>query len=116
MTGTSVELPLVSANSLKGAEGAGLLYRLALVKTQTLDCAKEEFATVNMFMFTAIQSLLKPTLVKSAHVALFASASTLKRFQRPVGSLVWETPISNAEAVEPPLAPAAEIHQMPYGS
>ena len=40
-----------------------VLYRLALVKTQTLDRAKEEFApTVNMFVFTTIQSLLKPTL------------------------------------------------------
>src|SRR5882672_9048287 len=113
MTGTSVELPLVSANSLKGAEGARLSYRLALVKTQMLDCAKEEFATLNMFMFTAIQSLLKPTLVKSAHVALLASASTLKRFQMPVGSFVWETPISTAEAVELPLAAAAKIHRPP---
>src|SRR5258705_7880893 len=113
MTGTSVELPLVSENRLKGAEGARLSYRLALVKTQMLDCAKEEFATENMFMFTAIQSLLKPTLVKSAHVALVISASTLKRFQRPVGSLVCETPINTAEVVESPLAPAAKIHRLP---
>src|SRR5260221_10719253 len=112
MTGTSVEV-FVSANSLKGAEGVMLLYRLALVKTQMLDRAKEEFATANIFMLTTIQSLLKPTLVKSAHVALVASASTLKRFQTPVGSLVWETPINTAEAVEPPLAPAAKIQRLP---
>ena len=54
----------VSVNSLKSAEGALLLYRLALVNTQTLDCTKVGLAfTVNMFMFTTIQSLLKPTLV-----------------------------------------------------
>ena len=87
MTGTSVEV-FVSVNSLKGAEGVMLLYRLALVKTQMLDCRKALAFTVNIFMFTTIQSLLKPTLVKSAHVAWFASASTLKRFQTPVGSLV----------------------------
>src|SRR6267143_5403527 len=113
MTGTSVEV-FVSVNSLKGAEGVMLLYRLALVKTQMLDCRKAGLAfTVNIFMFTTIQSLLKPTLVKSAHVALVPSASTLKRFQTPVGSLVWETPINTAEAVELPLAAAAKIHRPP---
>ena len=79
-----------SVNSLKGAEGGPLLlYKLALAKTQILDCIEEELApTVNMFVLTTIQSLLKPTLGKSAHVALLASASTLKRFHTPVGSLV----------------------------
>src|SRR5580765_7326715 len=110
MAGTSVELS-ASLNSRKGAEGARLLYKLALVNTQTLDCTKEPVLTVNMFMFTAIQSLLKPTLVKSAHVALVPSASTLKRFQTPVGSLVWETPINTAEVVELPLAAATKIHR-----
>src|SRR5437899_4163255 len=113
MAGTSVEL-FASLNSLNGAAGLMLSYRLALVKTQTLDCTKVGLGfTVNMFMFTTIQSLLKPTLVKSAQLALLASASTLKRFQAPIGSLVWETPINTAEAVELPLALAAKIHRPP---